>query len=242
MSIRRELAAALAKVDEAEQTGYADFIKLQIIQTGIFAAALRVVEFYQPEERAVSTPTNPQTSTSGVVVSTQPSASDPMYKHGLSKSAYEAAANRKLKHGLEPLMSGPLMLLTLPAVSPAHLKAALSILSPSKAFPAPKRKTNPSYHEPAVQTGLQKLLLLGARAEGRIFDLDGAQWIGGIVGGLTGLRSELVAMLQGFGANLTNTLEAASKSLYFTMEGRRGMLEDEGKPEGKDEKSKEESS
>jgi large subunit ribosomal protein L10 len=238
MSIRRELAAALCKVDESEQTTYADFIKLHIIQTGIFAAALRVVEFYQPVQQASParhSQIDSQASSSEVVVNSQPSASDPIYKHGLSKSAYEAAANKKLKHGLEPLMSGPLMLLTLPTVSPAHLKAALSILSSSKAFPAPKRRTNPSFHEPAVQSGLQKLLLLGARAEGRIFDLEGAQWIGSIEGGLTGLRAQLVTMLQGFGANLTNTLEAASKSLYFTLESRRDMLEEEGKEDGKDE-------
>jgi large subunit ribosomal protein L10 len=240
MSIRRELAAALRKVDEVEQTTYADFIKMHIIQTGIFAAALRVVEFYQLKPQTA--PTASQVSTSEAVANTQPSAADPVYKHGLSKSAYEAAANKRLKHGLEPLLSGPLMLLTLPSVSPAHLKAALSILSPTKDFPAPKRRTNPSFHEPAVQSGLQKLILLGARAEGRIFDLEGAQWIGGIEGGLTGLRAQLVAMLQGFGANLTNTLEAASKSLYFTMESRRSMLADVEKEEGKDEKSKKEAS
>jgi large subunit ribosomal protein L10 len=232
-------------VDEAEQTAYADFIKMQIIQTGIFAAALKVVEFYKPQKQSTAPghhPTDPKTGTSAVVQNTQPSTAHPVYDHGLSQSAYEAVANKRLKHGLEPLMSGPLMLLTLPAVSPAHLKAALSILSSSKEFPAPKRRTNPSFHEPAVQSGLQKLLLLGVRAEGRIFDLEGARWIGGIEGGLTGLRAQLVAMLQGFGANLTNTLEAASKSLYFTLEGRRGMLDDEGKKEGKDEKSEEQSS
>jgi large subunit ribosomal protein L10 len=236
------LAAALRTVDEAEHTTYADSIKMHIVQTGIFAAALRVVEFYQPALPTPHHPTNSDTSTSGVVMNTQANASDPVYEHGLSKSAYEAVANKKLKHGLEPLMSGPLMLLTLPAVSPAHLKAALSILSSSKAFPAPKRRTNPSFHEPAVQSGLMKLLLLGARAEGRIFDLEGAQWMGSIEGGLTGLRSQLVAMLQGFGANLTNTLEAASRSLYFTLESRRATLEDEVKEEGKDAKAQEERS
>jgi large subunit ribosomal protein L10 len=239
MSIRRELATALRKVDEAENTTHADFIKMHIIQTGIFAAALRVVEFYQPKLQA---PTTTQASASEVVANTQPSIADPVYKHGLSKLAYEAAANKRLKHGLEPLMSGPLMLLTLPSVSPAHLKAALSILSSSKDFPAPKRRTNPSFHEPAVQSGLQKLILLGARAEGRIFDLEGAQWIGGIEGGLTGLRAQLVTMLQGFGANLASTLEAASKSLYFTIESRKVTLENAENEEGKDEKSKGETS
>jgi len=232
MAIRRELAQALRKVDKAEGTEFADYIKINIIQTGIFAAALRMVEFFHPEQQPKAPtqhPTDPRSNTSAVVANVLPNPSDPSYGHGLSKAAYEAAANKKLKHGLEPLMSGPLMLLTLPSVSPAHLKAALSILSPSKDFPAPKRRTNPSFHEPAVQTGLQKLMMLGARVEGRIFGSEGAQWIGGIEGGLAGLRAQLVAMLQGFGAGLTSTLEAASKSLYFTVESRREMLEEEGR-------------
>lgn len=80
-----------------------------------------------------------------------------------------------------------------------------------------------------MQSGLQKLLMLGARVEGKVFDSEGTRWVGGIGGGLEGLRGQLVAMLQGFGGGLTNTLESASKSLYFTVEGRRTMLEDEEK-------------
>jgi large subunit ribosomal protein L10 len=209
----------MRKVDETEQTSYADFVKIHIVQTGMFAAAMRVVEFYHPEK----TEERPSDS-----------------QHALSKKAHSAARNSKLKHGFESLLSGPLVLLALPDVSPAHLKAALRILSPSEKFPAPKRRTDPSYHEPAVQDGLKKLMLMGARAEGRIFDLDGARWIGGIEGGRTGLQAQVVAILQSFGANLSQTLEAASKSLYFTLEGRREMLEDEGTE--KEEPRKEEAS
>lgn len=219
MSIRRELAHALRKVDEVEGTNYADFVKIHILQTGMFAAAMRVVEFHHPEKHAATS-------------------SEPM--HVLSKKAHSAARNARLKHGFEPLLSGPLALLSMPDVSPAHLKAALQVLSPSKDFPAPKRRTNPSYHELPVQEGLKKLMLMGARAEGRIFDLDGTRWIGGIDGGKTGLQAQLVAILQSFGANLSQTLEAASKSLWFTLEGRKSMLEDEGKE--KEEPKKEESS
>ena len=81
-----------------------------------------------------------------------------------------------------------------------------------------------------MQDGLKKLLLLGARIDGEVFDMEGVRWVGGIDGGIDGLRAHLVAMLQGFGAGVTTTLEAASKSLWFTVEGRRRMLEDEGKP------------
>lgn len=241
MGIRRELTRALRKVDEERAAArygdatFADGIKFQIVQTGIFAAALRVVEFFHPERQPKATehhPSDPASPTSAVIPDTLPTSSDMRYTHVLSKAAHEAAANRKLKHGLEPLLSGPLALVTFPHVSPAYLKAVLSILSPNKDFPAPKRKAVPGYHEPAVQIGLQKLMLLGARVEGKVFDMDGTRWVGGIEGGIDGLRAQLVAMLQGFGAGITNTLEAAGRSLYFTMEGRKGMLEDEQKGEG----------
>ena len=135
----------------------------------------------------------------------------------------------KILLAVEPLLSGPMAILTLPSVSPAHVKAALSILAPSKEIPAPKRRVAPSYHEPEVQTGLKKLMFLGARVEGKVFDMEGAKWVGSIEGGLGGLRAQLVAMLQGVGAGVTNTLESAGKSLYLTVEGRRGMLEEEQK-------------
>ncbi|KAH8808311.1 hypothetical protein F5884DRAFT_732589 [Xylogone sp. PMI_703] len=215
IGVRRELARALRKVDEAQvaagqppHENLAEGIKLQTIQTGIFAAALRVVEFYKPD-----------VSQSGVL------------SHTLSESAHEAVVKKRTAHELAPLLSGPLAVLTFPNVSPQHLKAALSILSPNAPlFPAPTRKANPGYHEPNVQGGLQKLLLLGARVEGKVFDVDSTRWVGGIEGGLDGLRAQLVALLQGTSASLTNTLESSSKSLYFTVEGRRTMLEDEQKP------------
>lgn len=239
MGIRRELAAALHKVDEElAKNGNQEFVsrdaKFQVVQTGIFASAMKVVEFWDPNfepEPPVQDPTDPKTASSAVIPNTKPSKEDKRIQHGLSKRAHTIAVKRSKykRHGLEPLLSGPLALLTLPTVSPQHLKAALSILSPSPDLPAPKRRTNPSYHEPAVQNGLQKLMLLGARIEGKAFDMEGAKWVGGIEGGLDGLRAQMVAMLQGVGASITNTLESASKSLYLTVEGRRTMLEDEEK-------------
>ncbi|RFU36036.1 hypothetical protein B7463_g375, partial [Scytalidium lignicola] len=213
IGIRRELTKALRKVDEARVAAghpyenLSEGIKLQIIQTGMFAAALRVVEFYKPEINQSGTLT-----------------------HTLSESAHAVAVNKRTAHELSPLLSGPLAVLTFPDVSPQYLKAALSILSPNAPlFPAPTRRANPGWHEPNVQGGLQKLLLLGARVEGKVFDVDGTRWVGGIEGGLDGLRAQLVALLQGSGANLANTLESAAKSIYFTVEGRRTMLEDEQK-------------
>ena len=219
MGIRRELASALRKIDAEKLKGggeakglFADQIRIQIIQTGIFASALRVVEFFDPES-----------------VEGNQGDGEEVFTHGLSRRAYEAASNKKLKVELQPLLSGPLAVVAFPAVSPQYLQTVLSILSPSQEFPAPKRKTNPDYHDPLVQAGLQKLLLLGARVEGRVFDLEGTKWVGGIEGGIDGLRAQLVAMLQGTGASLANALESASKSLYFTMEGRRLDMEEKEK-------------
>jgi ribosomal protein L10 len=237
MGIRRELASALRKLDaERAKNGqelFADEIKIQIIQTGIFASALRVVEFFNPQDTALDHaqhPTDPRTPTSAQVPNTSNDAADERFTHGLSRRAHEAASNRKLKTELEPLLSGPLAVVAFPSVSPQHLKTVLSILSPSPDFPAPKRKANPDYHEPAVQAGLQKLMLLGARVEGKVFDLEGTRWVGGIDGGIDGLRAQLVAMLQGVGGSLAGALEGASKSLYFTMEGRRMDMEEKENP------------
>lgn len=215
VALRRELTKALAKVDESKAAagqpseGLAGGIKIQIIQTGIFAAALNIVEFYKPSYI---------------------SGADRDLTHTLSQAAHEAISDVRTAHDLAPLLAGPLAVVTFPDVSPQHLKAALSILSPSSPqFPAPTRRANPGWHDLAVQGGLQKLLMLGARVEGKVFDIEGTKWVGGIEGGLDGLRGQLVAMLQGLGGGVTHTLESASRSLYFTVEGRRTMLEDAGK-------------
>lgn len=238
MSIRRELSIALQKVDvERAKNGQdgliADQIKFQVITTSIFASALRVVEFFKPEENTmnqVQDPTDPRTPTSAQIPQSTSEPQDEAFKHGLSKRAWEVASNKKLKSDLEPLLSGPLAIVTFPHVSPQHLKSVLSILAPVKgSFDAPKRKTNPSYYEPEVQTGLQKLMLLGARVEGKVFDMEGTKWVGGIEGGIDGLRAQLVHMLQGVGGTLTGALEGASRSLYLTVEGRRMDMEEKAK-------------
>lgn len=246
IGIRRELACALRKVDESMRTAtrsaeeLADGVKVQIINTGIFAAALRVVEYYdpdlQPRPQTVH-PTDPVTQSSTVLANPLLDPNDPSLRHGLSRAAHDAVKHKKITHALTPLLSGPLAIVSFPAISTQHLKAVLSILAPkSPNFPAPTRRANPGYYDLPVQIGLQKLLLLGARVESRVFDTDETRWIGSIEGGLDGLRGQLVALLQSFGAGVTNTLESAGKNLYITMDSRRTMLEDEQK-EQKDGKS-----
>ncbi|KAF2486890.1 hypothetical protein BDY17DRAFT_245559 [Neohortaea acidophila] len=223
MAVRRELAIALRKVDEdLAKQGNEEYIgkqtKITAVETGIFASALRVVEFWDPKFESLQKEDTPASE-------------EAMLTHGLSHRAwrYSERKHRKTKHGLETILIGPLAILHLPTVSPQHLKAAISILAPSKEFPAPKRRENPGYHEPAVQSGVQKLMLLAARVEGKVFDMDGARWVGGIQGGMEGLRGQLVAMLAGVGAGVTSALESAGRNLWFTVEGRRGMLEEEEK-------------
>jgi large subunit ribosomal protein L10 len=229
--IRRQMNFALEKVDaelstESSPSVIGKYTELQIVQTGIFASAVKVAESFNPESFSDPArshhPQDPATNTS---TSLSTKSASPQYTHSLSKSAWKTARSAKAQTGLEPLLSGPLVVLTFPLVSPQHLKAAMTILSPSEAFPAPKRKANPGLYEPGIQSGLQKIMLLGARVEGKVFDLDGTKWIGGISGGLDGLRAQLVYMLQSLPATLTNTLEGAAKSLYVTVESRRLDME-----------------
>ena len=62
--------------------------------------------------------------------------------------------------------------------------------------------------------------------------------MGGIAGGLDGLRAQLVMLLQNAGVGLTSTLEAAGKNLWLTMESRRTDMEEKeggGKKEAESE-------
>lgn len=72
-------------------------------------------------------------------------------------------------------------------------------------------------------------------------DEEGVRWVGGIQGGLEGLRVELVTLigadalkvglvkvLEGVGVGLVGALEGSGRGLWGVLEGRRGMLE-EGK-------------
>ncbi|KIX95598.1 uncharacterized protein Z520_08718 [Fonsecaea multimorphosa CBS 102226] len=238
VSIRRELASALRKVDaqlaaqgKPTEELIGEYVKLQVIKTNMFEPALRIVEFFKPSPQ----PPEPIGGLAGIPSERD----DPSLTHVLSVAAYEAAQQHKHEHPLTPVLAGSVAILTFPTVSPLYLKTAFSILSPqAPLFPAPTRRAVPQYYEQSVQDGLKKLMLLGARVDGQLFDMDGARWVGSIEGGIDGLRAQLVAMLQGFGAAMVQTLESGSRSLWFTMEGRRRMLE-EGEEKPKDEEKKE---
>ncbi|KAH9988640.1 hypothetical protein F4779DRAFT_610869 [Xylariaceae sp. FL0662B] len=226
-AVRRELRAALAEVplppvdsDGGVPVNVASKIELQVLRTRIFNVAFKIVEFFHPDAQA----NKPNT-----------------YLHDLSATAYgtisKATVDQSTAYGqIRPLLIGPIAALTFPSVSPAHLAAALKVLAPSSpAFPPPSRKKYPGYHEPTAQSGLQKLILVGGRIEGRVFDHDGVKWVGGIESGLDGLRGQLIAMLQSAGLGLTTALEGNSKGLWLALEGRRTQLEEEangGKKDG----------
>ncbi|KAK4126026.1 hypothetical protein N657DRAFT_642794 [Parathielavia appendiculata] len=242
-AVRRELRLALGSI-ASERTNSAEVAsraQLQVIRTRIFDVALKIVEFHDPSKVGPTT----VSALTGEKVQV-------VYNHDLSKAAYKAVqaatkADEPLPESsayaqISPLLVGPLAILTLPAVSPAHLAAALSILAPSPpAFPAPSKKKSPGYHDPIAQSGLQKLMLIGGRIEDKVFDLEGVKWVGGIEGGLDALRAQLVYMLQSAGLGLTTALEGASKSLWLTLESRRSVLEEEQNG-GKEGEKKEESS
>lgn len=244
-AIRRELANALKKVDDkiaAEgrtAPAIAPYIKIQTIQTSIFEVALRIVEYFKPSDASLASgkppsAVDPATQTSAELPAISGSKDDPALTHDLSRTAHTAVKNTKGMHELSPLLIGPVAVLSIPTVSPEHMKAALSILTPKEAgFPAPTRKANPDYHDPIVQNGLRKINLLAARVDDQVFDIDQTKWVGSIEGGMDGLRSQLVTALQSMSSSVATTLEGAGKSLYFTMESRRSVLEEEEKgPEG----------
>ncbi|KAH8428125.1 mitochondrial 54S ribosomal protein uL10m [Aspergillus melleus] len=239
-AIRRELTSALRKVDEQNAAEgrntppLAPHVKVQIVQTSIFEVALRIVEYFRPNQAALAnsqppSAVNPVTQTSAQLPPTG-SRDDPSLTHDLSRAAHDAVLHMKGKHELSTLLVGPIAVLSIPDVSPEHLKAALTVLAPKACgFPTPTRKANPEWHELPVQNGLNKLAVLATRVDGKVFDVDQTKWVGSIQGGMDGLRSQLIQSLQSMGSSLTNTLEGAGKSLYFTLESRKNVLEEEQK-------------
>ncbi|ATY66294.1 hypothetical protein A9K55_001399 [Cordyceps militaris] len=224
-AVRRELKKAVSAIPptivgpDGMAIDISDSVQLQVLRTKMLDVALKIVEFYNPEAAAAMDTT--ARTTRGPII------------HDLSEAAYQAihkaeVTSESAYSQIEPLMVGPIAALVMPAVSPAHLAAALSILSPVPgSFPPPTRKKNPGYHEPICQNGLAKLTLVGGRIEGKVFDQSGVNWVGGIPGGMDGLRAQLVRVLQSTGLGITSTLEGGSKNLWLALEGRKEQLTDE---------------
>ncbi|RCI14366.1 hypothetical protein L249_5955 [Ophiocordyceps polyrhachis-furcata BCC 54312] len=219
-AVRRELKRAVTAVNSAGQPDLANLVQLQVIRTNMFNVALKIIEFFTPEAAAAGS-----ASRLGEALT-----------HDLSEAAYKAMREAKPPPTssyaqIEPLMVGPLAALALPVISPAYLAAALTVLAPVPGkFPAPTRRKCPGYHDPVCQNGLAKLVLVGGRIEGKVFDQAGVGWVAGIEGGLDGLRSHLVSILQGTGLGLTTTLESGARSVWLALEGRKKQLDEGGAP------------
>ncbi|RDA94374.1 hypothetical protein CP533_3833 [Ophiocordyceps camponoti-saundersi (nom. inval.)] len=215
-AVRRELKRAVTAVENAGQQDLAKFVQIQVLRTNMFNVALKIIEFFTPEAAAA---TGRASQLGGALA------------HDLSEAAYRAMREAKPPPTssyaqIEPLMVGPLAALALPVISPAYLAAALSVLAPVPGkFPAPTRRKCPGYHDPVCQNGLAKLVLVGGRIEGKVFDQAGVGWVAGIEGGLDGLRGHLVSILQGTGLGLTTTLDSGTRSIWLALEGRRKQLD-----------------
>lgn len=245
--VRRELFNALQKTDAQESTDLAHDIKIQVLQVRMFKSALAIVEHFHPEANPPSSKpphaTDPSTQSSfdKLPKTATPNPQNPIFTHDLSTAARNAAYQHKDSISLSPLLCGPLAALILPQLNPAHLKTALSILAPEKPlYPPPTRKSTPTWHDPITQSGLQKLMLLGARVEGKAFDATEPRRIGAIEGGVDGLRAQVVALLNSVAGGVANTLEQSRMGIWMTMEGRKAMMqEEEAKGQGQGDKAPE---
>ncbi|KAG5955267.1 hypothetical protein E4U58_007163 [Claviceps cyperi] len=226
-AVRRELKKALETVPQSIGTDgvgsdYSSQIQLQVMRTNMLSVALKIVEFHRPNGQISST-----------VAQQQSGAEAPT--HDLSDEAYKATRDAIISSDsayaqLKPLLVGPLAVLVLPAVSPTHLAAALTVLAPVPGkFPPPARRKHPGYYDPICQNALAKLLLVGGRIEGKVFDQLGLNWVGSIKSGVDDLRSQLIGLLQGAGLDLALSLEGGSRSLWLALEARRTQLDDHDK-------------
>lgn len=227
-AIRRELKKAISAVplSGTDPLNIGPQVQLSVTRTNMLRVAMQIVEFFDPEAAALQSSTS-RTSRGALT-------------HDLSQAAYDSIRKMDVPPDsayaqMMPLLVGPTAALVFPSVSPQHLAAALSILSPVPGkFPAPTRKKNPGYHDPLCQSGISKLALIGGRIESKVFDQNGVVWVGSIGGGLDGLRAQLVHALQGASFGITSALESSSRGLWLALEGRKGQLEEESKTVGDD--------
>lgn len=148
---------------------------------------------------------------------------------GTSKEAYAQTLHLRDELPLNALLTGPTATLSFPVVSPPHLKVVLDIMFPAKGH---KRGL-----DPLAVSGLQKLVLLGARVdghvaggrigEGRVLDGDQVRLVSGLKG-IEDMRGELAAILQSVGGGeLVRSLGSVGLGIVRTVEGRRKIMEEE---------------
>ena len=199
-ALRREVALALAKLAPAgEDDAVASGTMLHVVRGALFSQAMRVAERYDARGGQ---------------------------QHGTSREANEGAKKKKHKHRMAALLSGPIGLVTFPAVSPPHIKTVTNVMFPDGRIVKGL--------DPLAVAGLQKLVLLAARVDGHVASgtLDGGRLIDAsmarMVGELPGfgpLQGQLVGMLQGAGGtDLVRALEALPVSALRTLDAHRKVL------------------
>ncbi|KAI5855698.1 hypothetical protein BZA05DRAFT_389400 [Tricharina praecox] len=216
-ALRREVVTALSKIaPKGEADEIASNIKINILRGAVFSSAMRVAEFYDPKIDGK--------------------------QHGTSREAYEFSKRQK-KHPLDVLLTGPVGVVTFPAVSPVHLQTVVNIM-----FPAGRAVKG---MDPAAVSGLQKLFLVAARVDGhvavgslgvgRVLDSSMVRWVSSLPG-LTELRAQLAGMLQTTGGgDLVRSLESIPISIVRTVDAHRKILGgelggEESKVEGEESK------
>ncbi|KAF3930448.1 hypothetical protein ABW20_dc0105941 [Dactylellina cionopaga] len=208
-NVDAQVAAATPQPEPAEdgtmpapQRPVGEQIKMTVLNTEVFSAALRVAE-YLPADAKVGSSSGPE--------------------------AYDLTVAYKNLHPIEPLLVGPVGVVQFPTVSPPHLLAVLSLLFPEKA--TFKKGTDPLF-----MSGVQKMILLGAKVDkvrGQTIDSEMLKHIT-TLGDLTTLQGQLLGVMQSAGAGLVSTLQSPSRGLWVMMEGRRKMLDPETGKEAED--------
>ncbi|KAK6335496.1 hypothetical protein TWF696_002270 [Orbilia brochopaga] len=139
-----------------------------------------------------------------------------------SPEAYTMTMQYTDAHPLSSVLVGPTGVIQFPEVSPPHLLGVLNLLFPEK-------YTFRKGTDPAFISGVQKLVLLGAKVDkvgGTTIDTDSLKHIT-TLGDLTTLQGQLLGVMQSAGGSLISTLQSPARGLWFVMDGRRKMLDPE---------------
>jgi ribosomal protein L10 len=148
----------------------------------------------------------------------QPPARLSVIRHAIFGAAIKSAQPRAL-----PLVSnvqGPAAILAFPSLDPPHLKSVLRVID----------RSIPKSSQAQGQDGPKpKLQVLGAYAEGRVFQLEGVKHLSTLPT-LDTLRAQLVGLLSAPAAQLAGVLDQARGGrLSRTLEGLRMSLEEKEK-------------
>ncbi|RPA79549.1 hypothetical protein BJ508DRAFT_363146 [Ascobolus immersus RN42] len=198
-AIRRELKTHLNKSIPAAPGApkAGDAVDITIVHSGILGSALRVID----AEAAGALPADLRTGSSS------------------TRAVYDATLGMKDQAELRSVLSGPLALITFREVDGQILTKLLEMMFPVSG----KFKKG---MDPACTSGLNKLLMLAGRCDGRILDQKGVRWVSGLPG-LEGLRGELIAILRKVGGgDIAQALGGIPIGLARMVDARRKMLED----------------